>query len=159
MTKYSTIVVGTDGSETSLRAVDKAAALAAESDARLIIASAYTPARHDGGAPEPDQPRGDEYRIQGDAPVYGLLNDAADRARKAGAHNVEQRAVKGVPADALVDLADEVGADLLVVGSVGMRSVVGRLVGSVPKIVKRRAHTEVLVVDTEPPRRRHSDTD
>ena len=50
MTKYSTIVVGTDGSETSLRAVDKAAALAAESDARLIIASAYTPARHDGGA-------------------------------------------------------------------------------------------------------------
>ncbi|KRE27486.1 universal stress protein [Mycobacterium sp. Soil538] len=148
MTKYSTIVVGTDGSETSLRAVDKAAALAAESGARLIIASAYTPARHDGGAPEPDQSRHD-YRTQGDAPVYGLLHDAADRARNAGAHNVEQRAVKGAPADALVDLADEVGADLLVVGSVGMRSMVGRLVGSVPKIVKRRAHTEVLVVETD----------
>ena len=142
MTKYSTIVVGTDGSETSLRAVDKAAALAAESDARLIVASAFTPAHHDGGAPEPDQPHNINYRTQGDAPVYGLLGDAADRARKAGAKHVEQRAVHGAPADA-------VKADLLVVGSVGLRSMVGRLVGSVPKIVQRKAHTEVLVVDTD----------
>ncbi|KGI66374.1 universal stress protein [Mycolicibacterium rufum] len=149
MTKYSTIVVGTDGSETSLRAVDKAAALAAESDARLIVASAFTPAHHDGGAPEPDQPHNINYRTQGDAPVYGLLGDAADRARKAGAKHVEQRAVHGAPADALVALADEVKADLLVVGSVGLRSMVGRLVGSVPKIVQRKAHTEVLVVDTD----------
>ncbi|TRW87928.1 universal stress protein [Mycolicibacterium sp. 018/SC-01/001] len=147
MTDYQTIVVGTDGSDTSLRAVDKAAALAAESGARLIIASAYSSKHRDAG-PDPDQPRGEEYRTAGDAPVYGLLRDAAARARSAGASTVEERAVEGVPADALVALAEEVSADLLVVGSVGMNSVVGRLVGSVPRIVKRKAGTEVLVVDT-----------
>ena len=149
MTTYSTIVVGTDGSDTSLRAVDKAAQIASESGARLIIASAYTPAGRDAAAPDPDQPRGDDWRTEGDAPVYGLLRDAADRAKKAGAPQVEERAVPGAAADALVDLADEVGADLLVVGSVGLTSMVGRLVGSVPRIVQRRATTEVLVVDTD----------
>ncbi|MEH3141018.1 MAG: universal stress protein [Mycobacterium kyogaense] len=149
MTSYRTIVVGTDGSDTSLRAVDKAAALAAESGARLIIASAHSSKHHDAAGPDPDQPRGDGYRTEGDAPVYGLLRDAAARARKAGAKTVEERAVHGVPADALVDLAEKVDADLLVVGSVGMNSMVGRLVGSVPRIVKRKANTEVLVVETD----------
>jgi len=149
MTTYSTIVVGTDGSDTSLRAVAKAAEIAADSGARLIIASAYTPTGHDGAGPDPDQPRGDDWRTEGDAPVHGLLRDAADRAKKAGAPHVEERAVPGAAADALVDLADEVGADLLVVGSVGLTSMVGRLVGSVPRIVQRRANTEVLVVDTD----------
>ncbi|MBX7449247.1 universal stress protein [Mycolicibacterium sp. 3033] len=148
MTSYQTIVVGTDGSDTSLRAVDKAASLAAESGGRLIIASAYS-THHDAAGPDPDQPKGEDYRTAGDAPVYGLLRDAAERARAAGAPTVEERAVQGVPADALVDLAKDVDADLLVVGSVGMNSVVGRLVGSVPRLVKRRAGTEVLVVDTD----------
>ncbi|MBB2988747.1 nucleotide-binding universal stress UspA family protein [Mycolicibacterium iranicum] len=145
---YRVIVVGTDGSDTSLRAVEKAASLAAESDATLVIGSAYTPASRDGAAPDPDQPRGEDYKIAGDAPVFDLLRDAAAKARAAGARDVQQRAVPGVPADALIELAEEVGADLLVVGSVGLNSVVGRLVGSVPRIVRRRAKTEVLVVDT-----------
>lgn len=55
----------------------------------------------------------------------------------------------GAPADALIDLAEKVDADLLVVGSVGLNSMVGRLVGSVPRIVKRKANTEVLVVETD----------
>ena len=51
MTSYQTIVVGTDGSDTSLRAVDKAASLAAESGGRLIIASAYSSKHHDAAGP------------------------------------------------------------------------------------------------------------
>jgi nucleotide-binding universal stress UspA family protein len=86
--------------------------------------------------------------MAGDAPVYDLLHDAAARAKRAGARDVVERAIQGVPADALVALAEEVNADLLVVGSVGMNSVVGRLVGSVPRLVRRRSSTEVLVVDT-----------
>jgi nucleotide-binding universal stress UspA family protein len=145
---YKTILVGTDGSDTSLRAVAKAAALAADSDAKLIVASVYSTTRRDAAAPDPDQPGGEDYRTVGDAPVYGLLHDAAERARKAGARDVDERAVEGVPADALVALAEEVKADLLVVGSVGLNSMVGRLVGSVPRIVRGKANTEVLVVDT-----------
>jgi nucleotide-binding universal stress UspA family protein len=148
MSDYRIIVVGTDGSDTSLRAVDKAAAIAAEAKAKLVVASvqAERPSR---SGPDPDQPQGEGYRTEGDAPVYDLLRDAAARARAAGAADVEERLVEGAPADALIALADETGADLLVVGSVGLNSVVGRLLGSVPQIVRRRATTEVLVVETE----------
>ena len=148
MPDYKTIVVGTDGSDTSLRAVDKAAALAGNSGATLIVASAYSTQRRNPASPDPDQPRGDAYRTTGDAPVYDLLHDAAARAKQAGARDVVERAIEGVPADALIALADEVNADLLVVGSVGMNSMVGRLVGSVPRLVRRNSSTEVLVVDT-----------
>jgi nucleotide-binding universal stress UspA family protein len=41
MTAYQTLVVGTDGSESSLRAVDRAGEIAAESNAKLIIATGY----------------------------------------------------------------------------------------------------------------------
>ena len=146
MTEYRVIVVGTDGSETSLRAVDEAARIAGDSGAKLIVASAHPPG--EAGGLDPDQAKGEGYRTVGNAPVYDLLRDAAARARKAGAVDVEERAVEGAPADALVALAEERQADLLVVGSVGMSSVVGRLIGSVPGIVRKRSHTEVLVVDT-----------
>jgi nucleotide-binding universal stress UspA family protein len=150
MGDYKVIVVGTDGSATSLRAVDKAAAIAAESNARLIVASAHSASSERGqSGVDPDQAKNESYRTQGNAPVYDLLQDAASRARQGGAADVTQRAVEGAPADALVELADEVGADLIVVGSVGVHSLVGRLVGSVPKLIKRRANTEVLVVETD----------
>jgi nucleotide-binding universal stress UspA family protein len=51
--------------------------------------------------------------------------------------------------DAILELADSAGADLIVVGSVGLNSVVGRLIGSVPRAIRHRAKTEVLVVDTK----------
>ena len=149
MPDHRVIIVGTDGSETSIRAVEKAAGLAAESNARLVVASAYQADHPPSGAPDPDQPRDERYRTTGNAPVYDLLRDASSRARKAGAHDVEERAVEGAPADALVALAEELHADLLVVGSVGMNSVVGRLVGSVPRLVRKRAKTEVLIVETD----------
>jgi nucleotide-binding universal stress UspA family protein len=147
MSKYRVVVVGTDGSDTSFRAVDKAAAISAEADAKLIVATAYLPTeeQHSG---EPDQLAGEKYRTEGDAPVYGMLQEAGDRARAAGAKDVDERAIAGAPIDVLVDLVDEVDADLLVVGNVGVKSIAGRLLGSVPTAVRRRAKTEVLVVDT-----------
>lgn len=53
----------------------------------------------------------------------------------------------GAPVDALVELAEEVGADLLVIGNVGL-NVLGRLLGSVPANVARRSKTDVLIVHT-----------
>jgi nucleotide-binding universal stress UspA family protein len=145
---YKVVVVGTDGSETSLRAVDKAAAIAAESNAKLIVASAYSADSHSGGT-DPDQLPGEKYRTEGNAPLYAMLRSASDRAREAGAHDVEEKAVEGAPVDALIELAEKVHADLIVVGDVGLNSVVGRLIGSVPRAVRHRAKTEVLVVETK----------
>lgn len=149
MSNYNVVVVGTDGSDTSLRAVDRAAKIAAESEATLIVASAYLDDDHGGGGPEPDQARDEKYRTEGNAPVYELLHKAADRAREAGATKVEERAVQGAPVDALLQLVEDANADLLVVGDVGTNSLVGRVLGSVPRAVSKRAKAEVLVVETE----------
>jgi nucleotide-binding universal stress UspA family protein len=86
--------------------------------------------------------------VHGDAPVYDILHDARDRARAAGAHDIEQRAIVGAPVEALIHLAKDVKADLLVVGDVGLNSVAGRLLGSVPADVARKAKIDILIVHT-----------
>ena len=50
--------------------------------------------------------------------------------------------------EAIVHLAEEVNADLLVVGDVGLDTVAGRLLGSVPADVARRAKIDILIVHT-----------
>lgn len=149
MGKYKVVVVGTDGSSTSFRAVDRAAAIAADSGAKLIVASAFLDEDRGRGGPDPDQLRNEGYRTQGNAPVYEMLHEAASRAREAGATEVEERAVQGAAVDALVQLVEDVNADLLVVGNVGTNTIVGRVLGSVPRAVSHRAKTEVLVVETD----------
>lgn len=157
---YRTIVVGTDGSESSFKAVDRAAAIAAQESAKLIIASAHLDTSEKGGwsrAPSPDRlvdgraadSLGDSgYLMHGSAPVYAILHDARDRAKAAGAHDIEDRSIVGAPVSALLHLADEVSADLLVVGNLGIGTVAGRLLGSVPDTVARKAKVDILIVHT-----------
>jgi nucleotide-binding universal stress UspA family protein len=144
MSAYQTVVVGTDGSDSSLRAVERAARIAG--DAKLIIASAYLPHGDDSRAA--DLLRDESYKVTGSAPIYEILHTAKERAHNAGAKNVEERAIVGAPVDALVSLAEDAKADLLVVGNVGLSTIAGRLLGSVPANVSRRAKVDVLIVHT-----------
>jgi nucleotide-binding universal stress UspA family protein len=160
MSAYQTLVVGTDGSESSMRAVDRAAAIAAENHAKLFITMAHLSTVEKGGWSRPPRPDrvsdrraedalgGAGYRMHGEAPVYEILREARDRAKAAGARDIEERPIVGDPIHALVELAEEVHADLLVVGNVGLSSIAGRLLGSVPGIVSHRAKTDVLIVHT-----------
>jgi nucleotide-binding universal stress UspA family protein len=145
MSAYRTVVVGTDGSASSMRAVDRAAHIVGP-DARLIVASAYLPHPDDSRAA--DVLRDESYKVSGTAPIYAILQDAKERARAAGAKNVEERPIVGAPVDALVKLAEDEKADLLVVGNVGLSTIAGRLLGSVPANVSRRATVDVLIVHT-----------
>src|ERR1700739_2579160 len=145
MNAYRTVVVGTDGSDASFRAVDGAAQMAG-ADARLLIASAYLPQHEDTRAA--DALREESYKVSGTAPIYAILQDAKERAHAAGAKNVEERSIIGAPVDALVKLAEDEKADLLVVGNVGLSTIAGRLLGSVPANVSRRATVDVLIVHT-----------
>jgi nucleotide-binding universal stress UspA family protein len=145
MSAYRTVVVGTDGSDSSFRAVDRAAQIAGP-DAKLIIASAYLPQPEDTRAA--DALREESYKVSGTAPIYAILQDAKERAHNAGAKNVEERSIVGAPVDALVKLAEDEKADLLVVGNVGLSTIAGRLLGSVPANVSRRAKVDVLIVHT-----------
>jgi nucleotide-binding universal stress UspA family protein len=148
MSGYRTVVVGTDGSDSSLRAVDKAGQIAAGSGAKVIVATAYFPQSEDQRAADVLKEEG--YQMAGNAPIYAILREAKERAKAAGAEDIEEKAVVGAPVDALVDLADEVNADLLVVGNVGLSTIAGRLLGSVPANVARRSKTDVLIVHTTP---------
>ena len=145
---YQTILVGTDGSDSSLRAVDKAGQIAARTGAKVIVATAYLPQGEDQRAA--DVLRDEGYKMAGNAPIYATLREAKDRATAAGASDVEEKAIVGAPVDALVDLAAEVNADLLVVGNVGLSTIAGRLLGSVPANIARRSKTDVLIVHTTP---------
>jgi nucleotide-binding universal stress UspA family protein len=148
MTVYQTVVVGTDGSESSLRAVDRAATIAAESNAKLIIATGYLTRPDDSRAADILGEEG--YKVRGNAPIYAMLHDARDRAKAAGAKNIEDQPIEGAPVQTLVDLAEKVGADLLVVGNVGLdarSAIIGR-VFSIPGAVANRAKIDVLIVRT-----------
>ena len=148
MSSYKSVLVGTDGSESSFRAVDRAAAVAADADATLYLLTAY----HEMSAREREDARkalgDDAYKVQGSTPAEDVLRDAEDRALKIGAKKVKRLAVEGDPVDALVKSALDNDVDLLVVGNRGLNSLAGRLLGSVPANISHRAACDVLIVHT-----------
>lgn len=140
------IVVGTDGSETAGRAVGEAIRLAKALDADIHIVSAYEPLR---GAKIQGAPEGAAkvWAPLPDTLVNATVDEAAARVRTSGV-SVEKHAVEKDPADALLQVADEIGANLIVVGSKGMHGA-RRVLGSVPNKVSHRARCNVLIVATE----------
>ena len=148
MSSYSTVVVGTDGSDTSLAAVDRAAALAADAGAKLVIACAYFPASDRETAHDRDVLGDEAYQVVGSAPAEDTVRRARDRAAAKGASNIETTAVQGKPADTLRKVVRDTQADLLVVGNRGLNSIAGRILGSVPLDVARHAGIDVLIVHT-----------
>ena len=139
---YSSIVVGTDGSPTAEIALGKGIELARLSGATLHVVSAYepSPARVTGGAPAAEFSVGSDFRA--DAVLQRALGQAG------GADiDVQQHAPKGSAADALLTIAKEQGADLIVIGSVGMQGA-RRVLGSVPNKVSHQAPCDVLIVQT-----------
>ncbi|GAB2666889.1 universal stress protein [Nocardia goodfellowii] len=148
MTAYRTIVVGTDGSDSSYVAVEKAAALAGAADATLIVACAYYPTDDRDVAAAADVLKEEAYQVRGSAPTSEILRVARDRATEAGAKEIVERAVVGEPVESLLTLVREVDADLLVVGNRGLNTLAGRLLGSVPSDVARKSRSDVLIVHT-----------
>jgi nucleotide-binding universal stress UspA family protein len=139
---YSTIVVGADGSETAAEAVKHAAALAKQFDAELHIVSAYKPdpvARRNLPAEVKDV-------VRSDSRVESLLADLASRMRSSGL-SVSTHARKEDPADAILAVANEEGADLIVVGNKGMKGA-RRVLGSIPNTVAHQAPCAVLIAHT-----------
>ena len=145
---YTTVLVGTDGSESSFRAVDRAAAVARDAGAVLLLACAYRPMTAREIQDAADALGGEAYKVSGSTPAEDVLRDAGDRARAIGAKDVDTLAVEGDPVDALVSLVEKRKVDLLVVGNRGLNSLAGRLLGSVPANISHRAACDVLIVHT-----------
>jgi nucleotide-binding universal stress UspA family protein len=145
---FNRIVVGTDGSETAAEAVRQAVDLAKLSSAQLSIVSAYEPVskrRLEGeqqGAPSDVQ-----YEI-GPREDVNLVLDAAAAAAKQEGVEVQTHPVEADPAEAILNVAEETNADLIVVGNKGMTGARRFLLGSVPNNVSHHAPCSVIIVRT-----------
>ena len=148
MSGYTTVLVGTDGSESSFRAVDRAAAVARDAGASLLLVCAYRPMSAREVQDAQDALGGESYKVSGSTPAEDVLRDAADRARTVGARDVDTMAVEGDPVDELIAVVKQRGVDLVVIGNRGLNSLAGRLLGSVPANISHRATCDVLIVHT-----------
>ncbi|HEX3947166.1 MAG TPA: universal stress protein [Acidimicrobiales bacterium] len=143
---FSTIVVGTDGSQTAKRAVHVAANLARQLDGRLHVVNGYRDPADPGGT---GMPVAGPYRTTSSRwreASEGVLAEALTDPALDGVA-VEPHSVVGGPSDALVAVAEAVGADLIVVGNRGLQGA-RRLPDSIPETVAHRAPCHVLIVKT-----------
>ena len=139
------IVVGTDGSATAERALTEAIRLARALDAELHVVYAFEPTR----GQRIKAPAGAVrvWESMPDSKVEGILSAAEARAR---AQNVAavSHSLETEPAEALLSVASEVGAGMIVVGNQGMHGA-RRVRGSVPNTITHRARCNVLLVATD----------
>jgi len=145
---YRRVVVGTDGSQTAAVAVRHAATLAASFDGELVVVTAYHPHPGSDRPVEASVPDDLRWTITESAVAEEHARAASGIAKEAGLSKVRVRSEKGDPADALVSVAEDTGADLIVVGSRGMTSASRFLLGSVPNKVSHHAPCDVMIVHT-----------
>jgi len=145
---FGSIVVGTDGSETAGEAVRQAIDLAKTLGGRVNLVSAYEPVSNTRLREERQQvPKDMEWMVNPREDVEATLKAAAERLEEAGVE-VETFAREGDPADAILDVAEEQGADLIVVGNRGMTGAKRFLLGSVPNKVSHHAPCSVMIIRT-----------
>jgi nucleotide-binding universal stress UspA family protein len=142
----ATIAVGTDGSATAARAVDAALDLAERYGAGLLVLSAHARSprassmpRLAGGAASDDQ-----WASNDAVHAERILADVEESARQRGIECTSAMA-EGEPGEVLVRLAEEHGADVIVVGNKGMHR---RVLASVPNTVTHKASCSVFVIKT-----------
>jgi nucleotide-binding universal stress UspA family protein len=145
---FNRIVVGTDGSETATEAVATAVELAKISKAKLEIVSAYEPIPQQRLREEGEGISGDvSHAINPREDVQFILDKAAAVAKKAKV-DVVTHPREGDPADAILDVAEENDADLVLVGNKGMTGARRFLLGSVPNKISHHAPCDVWIVKT-----------
>ena len=137
---FKKILVGTDGSDSASMAVSHAADLAKAMGAELLVVHSYPPPRQDVGS---TFGRADAF--PGQEIGQAILRDAEKHHG-----DVKMRSVlrEGNPAEALIDVADEENADLIVVGNKGMTGAKRFLLASVPNQISHHAPCNVLIVHT-----------
>jgi len=145
---FERIVVGTDGSETAGEAVRQAAELAKISKAELNLVSAFEPVNQSQLREESADVPGDVANVVNPRQVVNVtLEKAAGEAKKAKV-DVQQHPREGDPADAILDVAEEIEADLIIVGNKGMSGAKRFLLGSVPNKVSHHAPCSVMIIQT-----------
>ncbi len=145
---FGSMVVGTDGSDTAKEAVRQATELAGRVNAKIHLVSAYEPVPEGRLREERQQVPGDlQWVVNPREDVTSTLDAAAGVIAESGVE-VETHAREGDPADAILDVAEEEGADLIVVGNKGMTGAKRFLLGSVPNKISHHAPCSVMIIRT-----------
>jgi nucleotide-binding universal stress UspA family protein len=145
---FESIVVGTDGSATAGEAVRQAMELATSVGAKVYLVSAYEPTPEGRLRDERAQIPADlQWMVNPREDVEATLAEGAELIREKGI-DVETLAREGDPADAILDVAEEKNADLIVVGNKGMTGAKRFLLGSVPNKVSHHAPCSVMIIRT-----------
>lgn len=146
--RYGTVLVGTDGSDTSLRAVEAAADIAGAMSASLTVVCAYHPMPAREQAQRTTGLDDTRFRVTGTETAQAALDAGVAAARAAGSSGAEGELVEGDAVEALLSLSTDRSPALIVVGDRGMNTLSRRLLGSVPADVSHRARCDVLIVHT-----------
>jgi nucleotide-binding universal stress UspA family protein len=145
---FASIVVGTDGSETADEAVKEAMELAKAVGAKVHLVSAFEPVGGQRLREERQQiPEDMQWMVNPREDVDNTLAEAEELLKGAGV-DVAVFARQGDPADAILDVAEEQDADLIVVGNKGMTGAKRFLLGSVPNKVSHHAPCSVMIIRT-----------
>ncbi|AIY19797.2 universal stress protein [Pimelobacter simplex] len=139
-----TIVAGVDGSETAAIAAERAAVLAQALDARLHLISAF-------GKFESETVRigSDTLMLSNETEAEKVAAKAATLLRSAYPDvTITTAAAEGKPGEALVSVAEALGADLIVVGNKRVQGIAGRVLGSIARDVAAHASCDVYVAHT-----------
>jgi len=145
ITVYDRVVVGSDGTPTSLYAVDRAAEVAQAAQARLVVVTAY---KEGDPSTAPSPSAGAHRDLYGAEAARKALEKSITGLTKERARFIEQRLIAGDPAKALLDTIGSNPANLIVVGNRGLGATEGQRLGSVPSTVVKNAMCDVLVVQT-----------
>ena len=145
---FGSIVVGTDGSETAGEAVRQATELAKAVGATIHLVSAFEPVGNQRLREERQQaPEDLQWMVNAREDVDSTLEEASEQVKGAGV-DVDTSARQGDPADAILDVAEENDADLVLVGNKGMTGARRFLLGSVPNKISHHSPCDVWIVKT-----------
>lgn len=161
---YGSILVGTDGSPTAMRAVDMTSSFAKTLNIKPVIVTAYQPpteqelqvmradpadpvAQWGAGKTTRETPEEFRWRIADAATARDVVERAAEHAANQGV-DADVRAIEGHPADTLIQIAESEDVDLIAVGSVGMSGAKRFMLGNVPHRISHHAPTDLLILRT-----------
>ncbi|HEX8510211.1 MAG TPA: MFS transporter [Propionibacteriaceae bacterium] len=144
ITVYDRVVVGSDGSASAMYAVARAQEVASAAEARMVVVAAYDP----GSEAAPGQEVGGRKLLYGKEAARNALRRSVQEVTSDRVRNIEQVVVAESPADALLRVAGNNPASLIVVGNRGLGAEEGDVLGSVPREIVRHAVCDVLIVQT-----------
>ena len=147
------ILVATDASAASNRALEMAAQMSAQHDAEMLIVHVIRDMQIPYEIDEIPELESHQFESFNNAReeimrkiAESVLRDAKEKAEKAGAGKVETVIGTGDPATSILSLARRRKMDMIVIGTRGLSKLKGTILGSVSRKVINNAETSCLIV-------------